>query len=163
MYQPGSAVVIEFVTNSATGAAANADALPVGTLVRNGIDDVTAVTVTNVDAGRYKASCTIPSWTIGDAISVSIAATIGGIAAKEIILNDVLIASSASLVSTLLATAVPNSNTAGTVADAFNAARAQGFGKWVLVGTTLNIYGADGVTIVRAFALDSALAPTTRV
>jgi hypothetical protein len=61
-----------------------------------------------------------------------------------------------------LTQAIPTTNTAQTTGDALNAARAQGFGKWAVVGTTLNIYAADGTTIVRAFTLDSATAPTSR-
>jgi len=61
-----------------------------------------------------------------------------------------------------LTQAVPTSNTAQTLGDALNAARAQGFGKWVLSGTTLTLYAPDGTTSVRAFTLDSATAPLTR-
>jgi hypothetical protein len=57
---------------------------------------------------------------------------------------------------------VPTSNTAQTVGDALNAARAQGFGKWQLVGTTLTLYAPDGTTAVRTFSLDSLSAPTVR-
>lgn len=62
-----------------------------------------------------------------------------------------------------LTQAVPNSNTAETVGDCLNAARAQGFGKWVLSGSTLDLYADDGTTIVRSFTLDSATTPTQRV
>lgn len=58
--------------------------------------------------------------------------------------------------------AVPSSNTAGTVGDSLNAARAQGFGKWAKSGTTLTLYGADGTTVVRTFTLDDATTPTSR-
>jgi hypothetical protein len=61
-----------------------------------------------------------------------------------------------------LGQAVPTSNAAQTVGDALNAARAQGFGKWLLSGTTLTLYGPDGTTAVRTFTLDSATAPTQR-
>lgn len=61
-----------------------------------------------------------------------------------------------------LTQAVPSSNTGQTVGDAFNAARAQGFGKWALSGTSLTLYAADGTTVVRTFVLDSATAPTSR-
>jgi hypothetical protein len=61
-----------------------------------------------------------------------------------------------------LSQAVPTSNTAQTVGDALNAARAQGFGKWQLVGTTLTLYAPDGTTAVRTFSLDSVSAPTVR-
>jgi len=53
-------------------------------------------------------------------------------------------------------------NTGNSLADCLNAARAQGFGKWILSGTTLTLYGADGATVVRTFTLDSASAPTQR-
>jgi hypothetical protein len=52
--------------------------------------------------------------------------------------------------------------TVGTVEEAMLAARAAAFGKWAISGTTLTIYGSDGTTIVRAFTLDSATAPTSR-
>lgn len=61
-----------------------------------------------------------------------------------------------------LTQAVPTSNTAQTVGDAFNAARAQGFGRWVLSGTTLTLYAGNGTTVVRTFTLDSATVPTSR-
>lgn len=58
--------------------------------------------------------------------------------------------------------AVPTSNTGQTVGDALNAARAQGFGKWVISGTTLTLYAADGTTVVRSFTLDDGTNPTSR-
>lgn len=58
---------------------------------------------------------------------------------------------------------VPMSNTAQTVGDALNAARADGFGRWELVGNELRLYGGDGTTLVRRFALDHARGPTRRV
>lgn len=58
---------------------------------------------------------------------------------------------------------IPATNTAQTVGDALNAARAQGFGKWVLSGTSLTLFAADGTTVVRTFALDSGTAPTQRI
>jgi hypothetical protein len=61
-----------------------------------------------------------------------------------------------------LTQAVPTTNTAHTIGDALNAARAQGFGKWTLVGTTLTLYASDGTTAVRTFTLDNALTPTSR-
>ena len=58
---------------------------------------------------------------------------------------------------------VPTSNTVQTVGDALNAARAQGFGKWVLSGTALTIYGGDNTTIVKTFTIDSITSPTSRI
>jgi len=57
---------------------------------------------------------------------------------------------------------IPTSNTAQTLGDSLNAARASGFGKWVIIGTTLNIYAPDGTTVVRSFTLNSATEPTAR-
>ena len=57
---------------------------------------------------------------------------------------------------------VPTSNTANTIGDALNAMRAVGFGKWVINGNTMNLYGPDGTTIVRTFTLDSGSAPKSR-
>ena len=61
-----------------------------------------------------------------------------------------------------LTQAIPTSNTANTIGDCLNAARAQGFGKWVLSGTTLTLYAPDATTTVRTFTLNSATAPTSR-
>ena len=58
---------------------------------------------------------------------------------------------------------VPLSNTAHSIGDALNAARAQGFGKWQIVGNTMNIYAEDGITLVKSFALDSGSYPTQRM
>lgn len=57
---------------------------------------------------------------------------------------------------------VPTSNTAQTVGDALNAARAQAFGRWVKSGTSLVLYAANGSTVVRTFTLDDADVPTSR-
>lgn len=62
-----------------------------------------------------------------------------------------------------LTQAIPTSNMAQTVGDALNAARAQAFGKWVLSGTSLTLYAADGTTVVRTFTLDNSVSPTQRV
>jgi hypothetical protein len=61
-----------------------------------------------------------------------------------------------------LTQAIPTSNTAETIGDALNAARAQGFGKWVISGTTLTLYANDGTTSVKSFTLNSATNPTSR-
>jgi hypothetical protein len=62
-----------------------------------------------------------------------------------------------------MAQPVPTSNTAQTVGDALNAARAQGFGKWAINGTTLSLYAPDNTTVVKSFTLDSAKFPSQRV
>ena len=62
----------------------------------------------------------------------------------------------------VLAQSLDTGNTGDTVGGALLAARAQGFGRWTLVGTTLTIYAADGTTVVRTFTLDSGVSPTSR-
>ncbi len=69
---------------------------------------------------------------------------------------------SSALAGVDLTQAVPTTNTAHTMADCLNAARAQGFGKWVQSGTSLVLYASDGTTVVRTFTLDSATEPTSR-
>lgn len=59
----------------------------------------------------------------------------------------------------------PTGNTANTIGDALNAARAQGFGKWSLNTTTriMTLYAPDGTTVVASFLIDPNLtAPLTR-
>jgi hypothetical protein len=57
---------------------------------------------------------------------------------------------------------VPTSNTAHTLGDALNAARAYGFGKWVISGATLSLYASDNTTVIKTFTLDSGSYPTSR-
>lgn len=61
-----------------------------------------------------------------------------------------------------LTTTVPLVNTANTVGDCLNAARANGFGAWILSANSLTLYGPDGVTPVRIFSLNNPQAPTQR-
>jgi hypothetical protein len=56
----------------------------------------------------------------------------------------------------------PNFNTAGTVGDALNAARAGAFGKRYLIGRNLYYYAADEATLTKSLELDSASAPKVR-
>lgn len=51
---------------------------------------------------------------------------------------------------------------AGTIAQCLQGAWVQAYGKWVLSGTTLTLYLADGVTVAKTFTLDSNIAPTQR-
>lgn len=82
--RPGDAISLRFIVSSpATSAAVNADALPVGTLVRNGANTAEVVTIANVATGDYSASFTIPAgYAAGDEVQLLIAATVGGVAGK---------------------------------------------------------------------------------
>jgi hypothetical protein len=58
--------------------------------------------------------------------------------------------------------AYPNTNTAGTVGDALNAARSGAFGKRILLGRNINYYAPDEITITKTLELDSVSAPLVR-
>lgn len=92
-YKPGDPYVTLFTTsNPTTGAAQNADSLPVATANRNGNDDgAFTLTVANLDTGRYRVTGTIPGgYVSGDTIHVTVAATVAGVAAKASIDKQIL-------------------------------------------------------------------------
>lgn len=163
MYRPGDSLVVEFIVLATTGAAVDADALPTGLLARNGIDDATSVTITHVDTGRYRASCTIPSgWSEGDTIAIVASSIVSGVATKAVPFHDVLRTTFAQWFTEFLEATVPMTNAAGTVGDSLNAARAGAFGKLVLSGTQLQLFGSDDFTPVKTFTLNSGASPTQR-
>ena len=85
MFRPGDSFYGEFTTaNPSTGAAANADSLPVATANHNGSDDASFVlTVANIDTGRYKITGTVPGgYAKGDVVNITVAATCSGVAGK---------------------------------------------------------------------------------
>jgi hypothetical protein len=61
-----------------------------------------------------------------------------------------------------LSITVPTTNTDQTVGDALNAARAYGFGKWVINGNNLEYYAPDNSTIIKTFTLDNPNYPRSR-
>ena len=87
MYTPGSIYYAQFNTNNISGISANTDSLPWGTLVRNGIDDFTStVFITNIDAGRYTISGTIPNtYVYGNYVNLAISGQVNGMLSKAII------------------------------------------------------------------------------
>lgn len=88
MYKPLDLYFKEFTTaNPSTGAAVNADTLPVATANHNGTDDgAFTLTVTNIDAGRYKIAGTVPSgYAGGDVVNITVAATCSSIAGKAVV------------------------------------------------------------------------------
>ena len=56
----------------------------------------------------------------------------------------------------------PNTNTAGTIGDSFNAARSGTFGKRLLVGRNILYYTPDELNVTKTLELDSASAPRIR-
>ncbi len=85
-YRAGDSYCCLFVSWLSDGSAGNADFLPVATANHNGIDDATFVlTVTNIDAGRYKITGTIPGTYVGgDVINTTVVSTVQGILSKSI-------------------------------------------------------------------------------
>lgn len=89
-FKPGDTVYAEFTTQVAGGTATNADSVPLGTVNHNGSDDTVAVTVTNLDAGRYKAVFVLPATYIpGDVVNLTVSATISGTASKGVVLQPI--------------------------------------------------------------------------
>lgn len=87
MARPGDELTVQFTTqNPGSGAAANADSLPTGVLVKNGVDTAVVVTITNVGTGIYNASWTIPSsYVEGDEVQIRISATVNTVSGNDIL------------------------------------------------------------------------------
>jgi len=86
----GQAITVLFCTQDpTTGAATDADSTPTGTLYVNGTANGATVTETNISTGLYKAAFTLPSLTAGDVASLSIAATVGGVAGEGVVWQEV--------------------------------------------------------------------------
>lgn len=163
MYRANDAVKLLFVVkNPATGAAIDADALPtVAVYHDNAVDVAVAVTVAKIATGLYSASAVIPSSTYDPFEIIQFVASyaVSAVAIKAIVGQEFIVADKVKVDMTQ---AVPVTNDPQTVGDSFNAARAQGFGKWSKVDATLYLYAADGSTLVRTFILDDADNPTSR-
>ena len=83
MYNPGDNYYVEFITVDEYGLPTTADSLPTVTANKNGVDDLVDFVLTaaliGADAGRYKATGTIPNDYIeNDSVSVSVEATVDG-------------------------------------------------------------------------------------
>jgi hypothetical protein len=162
-YKPSDPYSKEFTTASpTTGAAANADSLPVATADFDGSGTGSmALTVANLDTGRYKATGTFPAGRVrGDVLNVSVAATVGGVAGKAVVdtqvldskrvgdLNDAVTPPTATAIATAVWTdATPSDFTA--IGSAGNVLVAQLGGAFVTVGssvfTAAALANAEGV------------------
>lgn len=86
----GETIYREFMTKSG-GELTDAAAMPVGTIVRNGVDTAVTVVVSHKATGIYVAQFTIPStYSAGDEVSLRIAATIGGTATASVVWHETL-------------------------------------------------------------------------
>jgi hypothetical protein len=90
MLKPSQSVTVDFTThNASTGALADADELPTGTLSKNGTDTEVVVTVTNKSTGRYKAAFTVPGdYVAGDRVDLHIAATVATVAGGGVVFRE---------------------------------------------------------------------------
>lgn len=85
----GQSITKIFTTrNFTTGAAANGDSTPTGTLYVNGTADAASVTVTNITTGVYKAAVTLPTLAVGDVVDLRIAATVNSVSDNGVIWSD---------------------------------------------------------------------------
>ena len=93
-YRPGDSYTALFTTTVAGGAAGNADSLPTVVANHNGTDDSTftaALTVANLDAGRYSVTGTVPAgYAGGDTVTIVAVAVIGGVTVKLPVSRDIL-------------------------------------------------------------------------
>lgn len=122
MTRVGEQVKIDFTTQDpTTGAAADADSLPTGTLIRNSSDTNITVTVTNKATGEYKAEFTIPiTWSEGDEVQLRINATVVGVAGKKIIWTRSLLPSKSSTQQATESAVFTTGTIYGSVSDADN-------------------------------------------
>jgi hypothetical protein len=109
--KPSGSYYTEFCTQRFdTGTATNADALPVATVMKNGVDDgisptawSTGITITGIDAGRYRITGTVPtSYTPGDIIDISVQAVVNSVTGKGVV--DEFIVVSANVYDSLIGT-----------------------------------------------------------
>ena len=98
MSAAGDTIYEQFTTHDAsTGALADADSTPTGTLVKNGTDTAVTVIVTKKATGTYTAQFTIPStYVAGDEVALRINATIGGTATGKVVWQESLASGAAT-------------------------------------------------------------------
>lgn len=138
LVKPSDTVSIQFTAqNATTGAAANADSLPTGVLVKNGDDTAETVTVTNIATGVYKASVTIPSgYVAGDEVQLRIAATVSSVAGKAVVWSAEVDTARASDVDDVILDAANGVETGLTVRNALRLMAAALAGKLSGAATT---------------------------
>lgn len=128
------------------------------------VDTVAGYVDTEVAAIKAKTD-NLPASPANEATLTTIAGYVDTEVAAIKAKTDLIPASPAAVGSAMtldLTQALSTGQTGDTVGGALLGARAQAFGRWVLSGTTLTLYAADGTTVVRTFTLDDADAPTSR-
>lgn len=91
LVKSGQVVTPTFTVTSPTAGTGlvNADSLPTGTVYVNGVADAAVVTVTNITAGKYKASATLPVFAAGDTVEIMISVTVGGVNFAETVWSSI--------------------------------------------------------------------------
>lgn len=127
----------------------------------------TAASVAAVQADTDNLQTRVPAALVGGRMDASVGAMGAGVVtaaaiATDAIDNDALAANAM----TEIAAGVWDEPLAGHVAtgtagEAATAARAQAYGRWVIAGDALTLYGADGTTVVKQFALAPSGGPFT--
>ncbi len=142
-------VVKEIADNANTGG---------GGLDADGIRDAVGLATANLDT-QLGALPTLGEFFTVDS-GQEYADAIDGSVVKEIAANSA--GGGGGEVTLDLTQAIPTTNTANTLGDCLNGARAQAFGNWARVGMQLILYAPNGITVVHTFNIDSVLAPTSR-
>jgi hypothetical protein len=84
-------VSVDFTINNSAGVAVDADSLPTGVLVRDGLDTAVVVTIVNKSTGVYNASFTMPSNAVaGNVFQIRMDATVSGDLTKGVIYTEVI-------------------------------------------------------------------------
>ena len=91
MAAAGDTIYHQFTVKTAARVLTDADALPTGTIAKNGTDTAVTVAVTKKATGVYVAQFTIPAtYVAGDEVALRIAATIGGVATAAVVWQESL-------------------------------------------------------------------------
>lgn len=157
----GNTVVRCFTTQNPTGAA-DADSLPTGTLVINGVDDGATVNITRKALGSYSASVVLPTISNGDELEIRIEATVGGVAGKLNLFagqGDNVPDVAAALFTTAVTESYAADGSAPTPTQALLLIQ-QSLHEFAISGTTRTVKKLDGSTTAAVFTLDDATNPT---
>lgn len=141
-----------------TGAATDADSTPTATATKNGADDGSfSLTVTKIDTGRYKITGTVPAYTAGDIVQISVAATVNSVAGKGVVDEFVVVSGRPGtddipIEDAVLATSQPNyepakAGDAMTLTEAYDAAKTA-----AAAGAKMDIVDAPNATGLAAIA-----------
>lgn len=147
---PNQSITARFRTYAISGALANADSLPTGTLYVDGTASAAVVTVANVSTGLYTATATVPAdVTAAQRIALEVTATVAGVTSAETVLSGAVLDKTGYA----LAVTPP---TAGDIADAVGLPAGLGnavtlmlsklTGRITKEGDVLTYYALDGTT-----------------